>query len=87
MLNKDLIHSQKTELWQAFLRHQRMMVSAMLLFIITLVSAQNRTITGTVTDATGEAVIAATIMVKGTTTGAATDLDGKYLRFPQVLVH
>ena len=78
MLNKNLIYSQKTELWQALMKYQRVLISSMFLFIVTLVSAQNRTITGTVTDATGEAVIAATIMVKGTTIGAATDLDGKY---------
>jgi TonB-linked SusC/RagA family outer membrane protein len=37
-----------------------------------------RTITGTVTDETGEALIGASILVKGTTTGAVTDIDGTY---------
>ncbi|MCB0707125.1 MAG: SusC/RagA family TonB-linked outer membrane protein [Saprospiraceae bacterium] len=37
------------------------------------------TVTGTVTDATsGEALIGATIMVEGTSTGTITDFDGKY---------
>lgn len=36
------------------------------------------TVTGTVTDATGEPVIGATVMVKGTQNGTMTDLDGNY---------
>lgn len=37
-----------------------------------------RTITGTVIDDLGDAVISATVQVKGTTIGTTTDLDGKY---------
>jgi hypothetical protein len=37
-----------------------------------------RTVTGTVTDDRGDAVISATVQVKGTTIGTTTDLDGKY---------
>ena len=54
------------------------------LFIICLlitfkVSAQNtKSISGTVIDETGEAVIGASISVKGTGTGTATDIDGKF---------
>jgi TonB-dependent starch-binding outer membrane protein SusC len=41
--------------------------------------AQQKTITGTVTGAEDKLpIIGATVQVKGTTTGAATDLDGKY---------
>jgi len=36
------------------------------------------TVTGTVTDDSGEPVIGASVMVKGSTTGVPTDLDGKY---------
>ncbi|MDE6422425.1 MAG: carboxypeptidase-like regulatory domain-containing protein, partial [Muribaculaceae bacterium] len=36
------------------------------------------TVTGVVTDSEGEPLIGATVMVKGTTIGAATDLDGKF---------
>ena len=43
-------------------------------------AAQSGKITGTVVDAeTGEALIGATVGIKGTTTGAITDLDGQYL--------
>ena len=40
--------------------------------------AQNVTVTGTVADQNGEPIIGATVMVKGTTTGVSTNLDGKY---------
>lgn len=38
----------------------------------------NRTITGTVVDEMGEPVIGANVSIKGTTTGAVTDIDGKF---------
>lgn len=40
--------------------------------------AQQRTITGTVTDDEGEALIGATVLIQGTSTGVVTDIDGKY---------
>ena len=40
--------------------------------------AQARTITGVVTDQTGETVISASVLVKGTTIGTVTDFDGNY---------
>ena len=47
--------------------------------MVTSVSAfAQQAVSGTVTDANGETVIGATVMVKGTTNGAATDMDGKY---------
>ena len=43
-----------------------------------------RTITGMITDDKGEALIGATILVEGTTTGTVTDLDGKFsLQVPE----
>ena len=55
------------------------------LFLLTLFSflivesyAQNKTISGTVTDFTGEPVIGASILEKGTTNGTITDFDGKF---------
>lgn len=53
-----------------------------LLFLLFLYAAQGmaqQTVTGTVTDAsTGEALIGATILIKGTTRGAVTDISGNY---------
>ena len=40
---------------------------------------QNGTVKGTVTDASGEPVIGATIQVKGTTTGVISDIDGNFV--------
>lgn len=39
---------------------------------------QVKTITGMVTDTSGEAIIGANIRIKGTTTGTITDIDGKF---------
>ncbi|MDR0541166.1 MAG: SusC/RagA family TonB-linked outer membrane protein, partial [Dysgonamonadaceae bacterium] len=39
---------------------------------------QTYTVTGTVTDETGEPLIGASVSIKGTKTGTATDIDGKY---------
>lgn len=40
--------------------------------------AQNIQLTGTVTDATGESVIGASVLEKGTTNGVITDIDGNF---------
>lgn len=42
------------------------------------VSSTSSTVTGEVTDETGEPLIGATVMVMGTSTGASTDIDGKF---------
>ncbi|MGL4327187.1 MAG: secretin and TonB N-terminal domain-containing protein, partial [Tannerellaceae bacterium] len=42
------------------------------------VSQQRKKITGTVVDATGEPVIGANVVEKGTTNGSITDLDGNF---------
>lgn len=50
----------------------------------------NRTLSGKVTDSNGEALIGASLMVKGTPTGVITDFDGNYtisnLKVPTTLV-
>ena len=53
------------------------MAMAMLLFTGQLL-AQNRTITGTVTDSKGVPVENASVVIKGTTIGTTTDHQGKY---------
>ena len=52
-----------------------MMLSALLLVGI---AAEARVVTGTVKDPTGETIISASVMVKGTTIGTVTDFDGNY---------
>ena len=51
----------------------RSVVLSLLLLCGVAVSA--RTISGTVTDQTGETIISASVMVKGTTIGTVTDFD------------
>ena len=52
----------------------------MMLVVILLgsMAAQARVITGTVKDPTGETIISASVVVKGTTLGTVTDFDGNY---------
>lgn len=42
------------------------------------IQAQNRTVSGKVTDETGQALPQVTVLLKGTTTGSPTDADGNY---------
>lgn len=53
------------------------LVLMLLLFAMSSALAQ-RTITGSVTDVDGEALIGANILVKGTSTGTITDIDGNF---------
>lgn len=54
------------------------LIVAMLLFVATTATFAQRTVTGTVTDQSGETLISVNVVVKGTTVGTITDLDGKY---------
>lgn len=56
---------------------KHLLVVALVLFGIVGAIAQ-RSISGTVTDESGEPLIGASILVKGTSTGVVTDLDGSY---------
>ena len=56
---------------------KRFLLSTMLIFASTLLYAQTE-ITGTVVDETGEGVIGATVMEKGTSNGTVTDIDGNF---------
>ena len=49
----------------------------MLLCAISMTFAQ-RTVTGTITDVNGEALIGANVLAKGTSTGTVTDIDGSF---------
>ncbi|WP_420456678.1 TonB-dependent receptor [Rubrivirga sp.] len=62
----------------------RLLVLAGLALTATAASAQTGKLSGRVLDANGEPLISATVLVVGTTYGAATDLDGVYniLRIP-----
>lgn len=60
-----------------------MQITGILLFACLVCSftteqQQSRDVSGTVVDATGEAVIGASVMVKGTSNGTITDIDGNF---------
>ncbi len=56
----------------------RMLATAFLLMAFLPALAQNGWVSGTVTDEKGEALIGVTVRIEGTSTGTATDIDGKY---------
>lgn len=62
--------------------HKMRMRDFVLFFVMFLFStslyAQQKTITGTVTDSNGDPIVGASVLVKGTTQGAVTNIDGKY---------
>lgn len=51
---------------------------ACLLLMVTSLSAQETTVTGTVTDSANEPLIGASVLIQGTSNGTITDIDGKY---------
>lgn len=53
------------------------LILAMVFFVFGFAMAQ-RTVTGTVSDEKGEALVGASVVVKGTTNGALTDVDGNF---------
>ena len=57
---------------------QRMLMSLARTPAVAIVSAQEVNVSGVVTDATGETIIGASIVEKGTTNGTVTDIDGKF---------
>ncbi len=56
---------------------KKYIILMLMAFVSIAVSAQ-RTVKGTVVDANGEAIIGATVQVKGSGTGTITDLDGNF---------
>lgn len=56
---------------------RHLLVLVLMLFVTGITMAQ-QLVTGTVTDDEGETLIGVSILVKGTTTGTVTDLDGGY---------
>lgn len=65
------------------LKHAAALLRSMLLLLLafsgSMVFGQGRTLTGTVTDlGTNESMPGATILIKGTSKGVSTDLDGKF---------
>lgn len=51
---------------------------ALLLMLASVAVAQDRTVTGTVSDETGQGMPGVNVLVKGTTNGTVTDVEGRY---------
>ncbi len=58
--------------------YERSLILILMLFSASVMQAQNRTVKGTVSDAQGEPIIGANVVIVGGTKGVITDLDGKY---------
>ena len=58
--------------------YERSLILILMLFSASVMQAQNRTVKGTVTDAQGEPIIGANVVIVGGTKGVITDLDGKF---------
>ena len=58
--------------------YERSLILILMLFSASVIQAQNRTVKGTVSDAQGEPIIGANVVIVGGTKGVITDLDGKY---------
>ena len=57
---------------------QRLFLVALFSVLAIGAAAQSKTVSGTVIDQTGEPVIGANVLVKGTANGVITDLDGRF---------
>lgn len=66
----------------SFYNKKRSLLTGLILLITAFCAlpsfAQNRSISGTVKDISGEAIIGANVQVKGTSTGSITDLNGRF---------
>ena len=67
----------KSSLFSRLEKVQRLFFVALFSVLAIEASAQSKTISGTVLDKTGESVIGASVVVKGTTNGSITDLHCK----------
>lgn len=60
-------------------KNRRKLIAIMLLLLVSLsITAQEINVSGTVVDTTGEPVIGATVMQKGSTNGTVTDIEGNF---------
>ena len=61
-----------------FMKHLERLLLTVVLILASAVSYAQTAVSGTVIDATGEPVIGATVMEKGTSNGTVTDFDGNF---------
>lgn len=79
MYNQNLINSKKEKTGRGSILSIKILLSLLSFQIFfSPLSAQIRTVSGVVKDQTGEVVIAASVVVKGTTVGTVTNIEGFY---------
>ena len=71
------MESKQTNLKRRHAKWQRLLMLAIVAVSSTVAMAQSK-VQGKVVDATGEPVIGASVVVKGSSTGTVTDLDGNF---------
>ena len=69
---------QRKKTFNAFGALKASLLSVLMSFCVITAFAQSGTVKGTVTDDTGEPVIGANVVEKGSTNGTITDIDGNY---------
>ena len=57
---------------------KRVLLTLLMSVLVTYIQAQDRTVSGKVTDETGQPLPQVTVFLKGTTTGTPTDVAGNY---------
>ncbi|MCF8357916.1 MAG: carboxypeptidase-like regulatory domain-containing protein, partial [Prolixibacteraceae bacterium] len=62
------------------LRHfnRKMFIALLMLFVVSIAYAQERTVQGLITDESKTPIPGANVVVKGTTTGTVSDTEGKF---------
>ena len=66
------------QIWRILENSSRFLLTCLLVLAMTNVQAQQAVVTGNVTDDTGAPVPGANVIIKGTTTGTITDVNGDY---------
>ncbi|MFK8160947.1 MAG: carboxypeptidase-like regulatory domain-containing protein, partial [Lewinella sp.] len=74
----SIFFSSRRKLNSLFLRNSLSLIILLFFAVFTSGSLVAQTVSGTVTDASGETLIGASVVIKGTQTGTVTDLDGNF---------
>ena len=68
----------KRKIFSGFTRGRLLLLTLCTLISVVLLAQERRTVTGTITDKSGERIIGASVFVKGTTIGTVSDIDGNF---------
>lgn len=68
----------KRKIFSGFTRGRLLLLTLCTLFSVVLPAQERRTVTGTITDKSGESIIGASVFVKGTTLGTVSNIDGDF---------